>query len=87
MKTAVVVLVATSVLGGIASQASAMQKRKYNHKRLYAYERSYVKRSSPSDYTERNADKLPFGSQAWMRQMEAEGRFGGNGAGPGGGAP
>jgi hypothetical protein len=86
MKTAVVVLVATSVLAGFASQASAVQKRKYKHKRVYAYERSYVKRSS-SDYTERNADKLQFGSQAWMRQMEAEGRFGGNGAGSAGGSP
>jgi hypothetical protein len=53
--------------------------KKNKHVRRYAspFDGSYVSvQGGNSDYYEHIADKLPFGSALWWRQMDVEGRGG-----------
>jgi hypothetical protein len=70
MRTATCGLLGLSLLAGLAVPADAATRAK---KRYHApgYERS-----QGSDYMERLADKLPFGSNEWWRQMDRERRGG-----------
>lgn len=71
MKTAICGLLGLSLLAGLAGPADAATRVK--KKRYYA---PAYDRSQGSDYTERLADKLPFGSTAWWQQMDRERRGG-----------
>jgi hypothetical protein len=78
MKKFVAALVTLSVAGAvaapIAAEAHTKNKKRY-HARSYPTEQSTRSRST-SDYQEAIADKLPFGTSRWWRQMDMEGRGG-----------
>jgi hypothetical protein len=70
MKAATCGLLGLSLLAGLAGSADAATRAKKRY-HAPAYERS-----QGSDYTERLANKLQFGSSAWWQQMDRERRGG-----------
>jgi hypothetical protein len=75
MRIAIVSVVGLSLLDGLAAAADAGSPlRKQRHKPLHAYKSPPA--PSASDYYERLADKLPFGSSIWWEQMLRERRGG-----------
>ncbi len=78
MKVAISWLVGVSLLAGLAGPADAgARAKKKQHERSQADRQSRGGYGAQgSDYTERLADKLPFGSSAWWDQMARERRSG-----------
>jgi hypothetical protein len=68
-------LMIAAALAAPAAAAEARKKKKRYHAPPHASERSERSRST-SDYQEAIADKLPFGTSQWWRQMDVEGRGG-----------
>jgi hypothetical protein len=75
MKIAISGLVGLSLLAGLAVPADAgSPPRKQRYKAYPAYKPPPTQPTS--DYYERLADKLPFGSSIWWEQMMRERRGG-----------
>lgn len=78
MKKLVTALVSLSIAAVVAAPSAAearTKKKQRYHVRPYPAEQATRSRST-SDYQEAIADKLPFGTSRWWRQMDAEGRGG-----------
>jgi hypothetical protein len=77
MKKTLASLLALTIAAALAapSAAEARKKKKRYHAPPHVSERSERSRST-SDYQEAIADKLPFGTSQWWRQMDVEGRGG-----------
>ncbi len=76
----VLVVVALSLLAGIAGEAAAAtyaKKHKRYAKQPAAGKEHAARSARPDAYVERDANKLPFGSAIWWDQMQREGRLGG----------
>jgi hypothetical protein len=78
MKAAISGLVGLSLLAGLAGPADAGARPKKQRHHAVNSGQSYKYQPVPpgSDYQERIADKLPFGSSIWWEQMVRERRGG-----------
>jgi hypothetical protein len=82
MKAALAAFVSVAFLAGLAgATAPALAKKKhhrgearYHHHRPSTLAERQRHRSTfdPSQYYERDSNKIPFGTQAWWRQKEFE---------------
>jgi hypothetical protein len=73
MKTTVSALVALTILTGFTVSASA---RSLYAQQDRAQSRSQAYRNAPNRTQEFIAEKRPFGSASWWREMDREGRGG-----------